>query len=44
VQHIAAELSTGKVYSAQHPDKHGRPVFVIRTRKHLQGKAIVLVT
>lgn len=38
VQHIAAELSTGKVYSSQHPDKHGRPVFIIRTRRHLQGE------
>lgn len=43
MQHIAAELSTGKVYSAQHPDKHGRLVFVIRTHKHLQGKAIMFV-
>jgi hypothetical protein len=38
VQHIAAELSTGKVYAAQHPDKQGRPVFVVRTCRHRQGE------
>lgn len=37
-QHIAAELSTGKVYTHHHPDVKGRPVFVIRTCRHVQGK------
>lgn len=38
VQHIKAELSTGKVYAHHHPDIQGRPVFVVKACRHMPGE------
>lgn len=37
-QHISTELGTGKVYAHHHPDVKGRPVFVVRACRHMQGE------
>lgn len=35
---VSAELSAGKAYVHEHTDKYGRPVIVIRAKRHITGE------
>ena len=35
---VAREMASGKAYVHKHTDKYGRPVIVVRVKRHVIGK------